>query len=113
MTTPPYVFRGRVKDGYLEGNGKLKVLNKTNWYLLPEETKREVNNNSICYNLTRFMQKGVVELVGTFKNGSLHGVAKATLEDSSLSISDFKHGQCHRFLRDWDEKKSDTSRNSL
>ena len=39
--------------------------------------------------------KEIVEVIGTFVNGTLHGTAKLVLEDQNVVIANFDNGTLH------------------
>ena len=47
-----------------------------------------------CIQRSRFLSSNqeIVQAVGTFKNGSLHGTAKLGLDDQTTIIANFKDG---------------------
>ena len=47
-----------------------------------------------CIQRSRFLSSNqeIVQAVGTFKNGSLHGTAKLSLDDQTTVIANFKDG---------------------
>ena len=47
-----------------------------------------------CIQRSRFLSSNqeIVQAVGTFKNGSLHGTAKLVLNDQTTIIANFKDG---------------------
>ena len=97
------LFTGNVKNGHLEGKGKLKILYQRDWISLPEDTRNNITQRNMCYNLINVRGKKSLEIIGKFKKGLLSGTAKITSEDKSITISNFKHGRFHGFRRDWDE----------
>ncbi len=44
----------------------------------------------------------IKEVVGSFKNGTLHGLGKITLSDKSVIIAHFRNGSYYGFYRKWD-----------
>ena len=82
-------FKGNIVDGQLEGSGKLKIRN-LNHIRFPEGELK--NKNKTCIIRNNMNGNKVIEAVGTFLNGMLHGPAKITFEDKSMLISNFVNG---------------------
>ena len=82
-------FKGNVVDGQLEGSGKLKIRN-INHKRFPEGELK--NKNKTCIIKNDMNGNKLIEAVGTFLNGMLHGPAKITSEDKSMLISNFVNG---------------------
>ena len=52
---------------------------------------------TVCIHRIKFpnILKDIVEVVGTFVNGTLHGTAKLVLEDQDTVIANFENGTLH------------------
>ena len=109
--TPHFYFKGIIRDGYLEGKGKLVFINETEWLSLsPSDVRRKevmaYSGFNVCFKASDFQGRGIKEIVGTFKNGSLHGLAKVTYMDNAFSIGSYKNGKAHGYRRVFDSKSS-------
>ena len=84
-----HIFKGSNKNGQFEGTGRLKISNK-NINVYPEGELQSENKTCIIKNdLDGNM---IIEAVGTYKNGMLHGPAKIVFQDSSTMITSFVNG---------------------
>ena len=92
-------FNGAITHGHLEGGGKLNMLLDKNSWL---EKHDKIKSNNVCYILSGFGENQIMEIIGNFKNGSLHGWAKITLQENVVHISQFRNGVAHGFQRQWD-----------
>ena len=93
-----YVFKGSIKNGHFEGPGKLKIFE--HWWDIDtiDEKAKETCISTIG-------NQRNMEIVGNFKNGTLHGVAKIVLQDNSTTISNYVNGEAHGAERMWDPRK--------
>ena len=71
----------------ISGPGKLKILKQESYY-------HDEDVGETCIQRSRFHSPNqeIVQVVGTFKNGSLHGTAKLILDDQTTIIANFKDG---------------------
>ena len=71
----------------LSGPGKLKIFRQASY--VHDESKTE-----FCVLRKKFpiLMKDIVEVVGTFINGTLHGTAKLVLENQFSVIANFNNG---------------------
>ena len=92
-----YKFKGNITNGHFEGPGKLKIFDHWDIDTIDEKAKET------C--ISTIGNQGNMEVVGTFKNGILHGVAKMTLQDKSTTISNFVNGEAHGAERLWGPDK--------
>ncbi len=85
-----FSFKGKTDNYKLEGAGKLRL-------------GKNIDLNHVHDNLCISLGvKNVQEMVGSFKNGQVHGPAKITFaDDGGLIIANFKHGQYFGLKRDW------------
>ena len=69
------------------GPGKLKILKQAS-YVHDEDV------SETCILRSKFLSSNqeIIQAVGTFKNGTLHGTAKLGLEDQTTIIANFKNG---------------------
>ena len=83
-------FKGKKVNGRLEGPGKLKILKLAKYV-------HDENNDETCIHRIKFpnILKDIIEVVGTFVNGTLHGTAKLVLEDQNTVIANFENGTLH------------------
>lgn len=86
-----FEFKGKIIDDRLEGPGRLK--------LKPISRKEKAKRVQVCFDL---LANDIVEIIGTFKNGVLHGPGKLIKKDGSIRISHFKSGGFSGFIRDFD-----------
>ena len=97
-------FKGKIKDGYLEGKGRLTLINGQQWKKLAPHKKEEIIQQNICLIATRtnLLEKNVVDIIGNFKKGLLHGKAKLSYDGESFSIASYKNGKLHGYQRIFD-----------
>ena len=105
--SPLFYFKGVIQDGHLEGKGKLVFIDEAEWSKLHplDVTRKKIMNATgfnVCFKISNFQGRGVKEIVGTFQNGSLHGLAKVTYLDNALSIGSYKNGKAHGYMRLFD-----------
>ena len=100
-TFRPYYFTGTInEENYLEGPGRLRLnMNIKEWKRLPEEEQQKIKKHNICFKTENVLGKLLVEIIGTFRNGSLHGNTKITYMDQYFSIASYKNGRLHGFQR--------------
>ena len=95
-----YYFKGEsVKNGLINGKGKLTLINKDDWTRFPNERKKDIISQDICVKASNIQSKNVVEVIGNFKNGFLHGMIKMIYHDKSFSIASYSHGKVHGYQR--------------
>ena len=94
-----YFKGGEIKDGYLEGKGKLAYINDTQWKKLLPQKKKEIAKQNICLRAHNLDSKNVEEIIGTFKRGFLHGKAKVSYNEGSYSIASYRNGKVHGYQR--------------
>lgn len=82
-------FRGEIVDGQYRGSGKLKV------------GQGQIPETDCCLNFKKILKENIVEVVGTFKDGLLHGVAKISLENGAVVIANFANGLFDGLRREW------------
>ena len=72
------------------GTGKLKILRHASYI----HDERYVET---CIDRIKFpmIMKDIIEVVGTFVNGTLHGTAKLLLEGQNTVIANFDNGTLH------------------
>ena len=103
-----YIFkRWKSEDiGYPDGKGKLKMVLNSKWKSWTRSLQTELETLNICYEFMNYKGMKVGEVLGTFRNGLLNGMAKIKWEDNSTSISRFYNGRLHGFHRTWDSKEN-------
>ena len=85
----PYYFKGKYSNGRFEGPGKLEMKFKGS----KKYTKGELAKmNKTCIVNNGYLNKKVIEVVGNFKNGLIHGPAKVKLQYDFVVISNFENG---------------------
>ena len=84
-----HTFKGSIVNGQFEGTGRLKIYIENN-NVYPEGELQ--NANEICIIKNDLDGNIIIEAVGTYKNGMLHGPAKITFADSSTIITNFVDG---------------------
>ena len=87
-----FSFRGNIKDGKLDGPGKLKLGQKV-----------LMDGWGTCIRLNKYQGHYPVEIVGTFVNGVLSGNAKIIFSNGKVMIAGFANGLAEGFRREWDE----------
>ena len=87
-----FSFRGNIRDGKLDGPGKLKL-----------GPGIQIKDHNTCLKLPKLLGKDPVEVIGTFVNGVLHGNAKFILADEKVVIANYVNGLADGLLREWDE----------
>ena len=93
-TSPRYYFDGLIREGNLEGKGRLVFISNKEWLnLSPSDSKRKkimaMQNLRVCFKISTFQSREIKEIIGTFRNGSLHGLTKVTYIDNSFYIGAF------------------------
>ena len=68
--------------------------------LMPEQERFGIQQNS------ESPTKKLSEVVGTFKNGTLEGIAKVKYSDNTTFISNFEHGHPVGMKRTWTSKNN-------
>ena len=96
-----YRFHGLDKSNYPEGKGKLKLILNSEWSKLSKDEKNKFNQLGICYEMIAGSQGEIKEIIGIFKNGSLHGPAKIVWTENSTVIANFKDGYLNGYQRTW------------
>ena len=99
-----YIFSGIDKSNYPEGKGRLKLISEKEWAKWTKKDKDEFNERKICYDIVAGTHSQIKDIIGNFKNGSLHGPAKITWVDNSTVISKFKNGYLHGYTRTWNSQ---------
>ena len=95
-----YYFKGEsVKNGLINGKGKLTLIDKDDWSKFPNERRRDIISQDICVKASNIQSKNVVEVIGSFKNGFLHGMIKMIYHDKSFSIASYRYGKVHGYQR--------------
>ena len=87
-----FSFRGNLKDGRLDGPGKLKLGQKV-----------LMDGWGTCISLNKYQGYYPVEIVGTFVDGVLNGNAKIVFSNGKVMITSFAEGLSEGFRREWDE----------
>ena len=101
----PFYFTGELKEVGLEGKGKLIFLNSTTLRKLSKEKQKQIQKQKICFRLSDGqVGKSIVEIIGTFSNGSLQGRSKLIYMDGSYSISNFMSGKHNGYHQTFDSK---------
>ena len=106
-TTPQFYFIGNIRNGYLEGKGKLLFITDKEWSKVPPSKRKEMlalSNFHVCLKISNFQGKAIKKIEGTFKNGALHGMAKVSYMDNTLSIGSYKYGRAHGYRREFNQK---------
>ena len=105
MTPPHYFFKGSIKNGYLEGKGRLWFMGDRDWKTFSNEKRKEIKEKNVCFATNHLVNNlRVQEIIGTFKNGSLHGTSRVILSDDSFFISSYKNGKSHGYHRSFSKK---------
>ena len=86
---------GFISDGYLNKKGKLSFFTDKEWLKLPYEKRVGNEKGNICFLKGNLRSKEMKEIIGSFKNGSLHGNAHIKYRDKSYSIGRFRNGKTH------------------
>ena len=95
-----FYFKGdSVKNGIVDGKGKLAYIDNKQWSKLPSERKKEITEQNICLFARDLLQRNVREIIGGFKNGLLHGTAKVSYDGDYFSIATYKKGKVHGYQR--------------
>ena len=95
-----FYFKGdTVKNGFVDGKGKLFYVDNQQWSKLPPEKKKEITKQNICLSARNLLQRNVIEIIGGFKNGLLHGTAKVSYDGNCFSIATYKKGKVHGYHR--------------
>ena len=106
-TSPHYVFKGFVNNGHLDGKGRLLFMSNQDWKKLPKQKRKNMEENHVCFSTTHMVNnQRVREIVGTFKNGALYGMARITFTDYSFSIGRYKNGKAHGYQRSFNQNGS-------
>ena len=88
----PFSFRGNIKDGKLDGPGKLKL-----------GPGIMMDDYRTCLKVYKLLGLDPIEVIGTFVNGVLHGNAKFVLADGKVIIANLVNGLADGLWREWDE----------
>ena len=102
-----YHFDGLIREGYLEGKGKLEFISDKEWSKLsPLDSKRKkiMAMRNVCVKASSLPARKLSEIIGTFQNGSLHGLTKITFIDKSFNIGHYKLGKAHGYGRTFDSE---------
>ena len=101
----PFYFTGEFQDNRLEGKGKLVFLNATILKKLSKEKQKKIQEKRTCFKIDDGQTKrDIVEIIGTFSNGSLNGRSKLTYMDGSYSVSNYKKGKRNGYHLLFDSK---------
>ena len=101
-----YTFTGSIENGYLEGKGRLLLLDEKDWIKLSKQKREDITNKNVCFTISRFVNDpDIKEIIGTFKDGYLHGIAKITFTDYSFSITTYKNGKICGYQRSFDQNE--------
>ena len=92
-TPTKYNFKGKIKDGRLDGIGKLKL----GWKVLT------VGDDETCLKVNRVLGHEPLEIIGTFVNGYLEGNVKIVVGDGQVVIGNYVNGLAQGFRREWNE----------
>ena len=108
-----YYFKGKIQEGIiegdLEGKGKLSFISDKEWSELPHSDSKRTNimtmrKLNVCFKASSYMGRHIRQVIGTFKNGSVHGLTKVTYNDNSSYIGLYKNGKAHGYGRIFDSK---------
>ena len=108
-TSQKYHFGGSIREGYLEGKGKLEFIGEEEWSKLSNldsKRKKIMAMRNVCVIASTLQANKVKEIIGSFKNGSLQGLTKVTYIDKSFYIGYYKHGKAHGYGRIFDSEGS-------
>ena len=110
-TSRHFYFNGTIINGYLEGKGQLLFISNKEWSKVPPFDAKckemlALSSFDVCLKISNFQGRDIKKIEGTFKNGALHGMAKVTYMDSTLSIGSYKYGRAHGYMREFDQKKN-------
>ena len=106
-TSPHYDFKGSIVNGSLEGKGRLLFMSEQDWLKLSTEKRNDAKGKNVCFTAMHLVNnQHVREIIGTFKNGSLHGTTKITFPDNSFSIGTYKKGKAHGYQRSFNRNGS-------
>ena len=98
--TPRFYFKGgKLKDGNLEGKGRLSYISPEMWSNLLPHNRSQIIEQNICLKAENLLEKNVKEIIGTFKKGLLHGNAKVMYDGNSFSIATYKSGKLQGYQR--------------
>ena len=102
-----YHFKGLIRKGYLEGEGKLEFISDKEWSKLSHlDSKRKeiMALRNVCVIASDSQGKEIKEIIATFKNGLIHGLTKVTYIDKSFYIGHYKDGKAHGYGRNFDSE---------
>ena len=99
-----YLFLGLNKTNYPEGKGRLRKISDSEWKTWSITEKDKFISRKVCYHLIESNGVEIKEIIGTFKDGLLHGSTKIKWEDNSTTIAKFSKGYVHGFQRHWNGK---------
>ena len=114
-TPTRYHFKGHFREGIiegdLEGKGKVVFISNKEWSTLsPSDAKRKkvmaMSQLNVCFKARDYQDREIREVIGTFKNGSLHGRAKVTYKDNSFYIGNYKNGKAQGYGRTFDSENN-------
>ena len=99
-----YHYNGLIKDGHLDGKGKLTFISDEEWSKIPHSAKQRkdsiaLKNSNVCFQKAFYHGLRIKEVIGTFRNGSLYGQAKITYIDNAISIGHYRNGKADGFIR--------------
>ena len=110
-TSTRYYFKGMINErfieGDLEGKGRLVFISDSQWSNLSHlDSKRKMvmamKRLNICFKAHDHQGREIKEIIGTFKNGSIHGLTKVTYTDNSFHIGHYKNGKAQGYGRTFD-----------
>ena len=105
--SPYYNFKGSIENGYLVGKGRLLFLSNQDWLKLPSERRKYIKEKHVCFSTTfPVNNQHVKEIIGTFKNGYMHGSTRITFKDDSFNIGTYKNGKAHGYQRNFNQHGS-------
>ena len=107
---PHYHYIGTINAGYLEGRGKLVFISDEDWsnMRVSDKMRQEsiaLKSSNVCFQNAFYDSLRIKEVIGTFKNGSLYGMAKIKCTNTAISIGNYKHGKPHGYIRRFNAKK--------
>ena len=104
-------FREDIIKGGLEGKGKLIFISENEWSKLSRSDQKRkmlmsMTRLMVCFKALDSQGRYIKEIIGTFKNGSVHGLTKVTYTDGSFHIGNYRYGKLLGFSRTFDSEKN-------